>query len=164
MTGALGLLSQYGWERVGWPGEAGVVAGGWVAEHGTGVVRMTVLIVDDNEDVRHILGLRLQSAGFQVQEASDGAQGLEAVRHSTINLVLLDLVMPGLDGFGFLERLRSDFSSRPPVIVVTQYDDIESRQRALSLGANEYVSKGFALERGFVGTLRKWITPHEPGR
>jgi DNA-binding response OmpR family regulator len=116
-----------------------------------------VLIVDDNEDVRHILSLRLQNAGFDVEEAADAVQGLAAVRRSTIDLVLLDLVMPGMDGFGFLEHLRSDFSSQPPVVVVTQYDDVERRARALSLGANEYVSKGSAFERGFVGTLRKWL-------
>jgi DNA-binding response OmpR family regulator len=117
-----------------------------------------VLIVDDNEDVRRILGLRLQNAGFDVEEASDGAQGLEAVRRTRINLVLLDLVMPGMDGFRFLEELRSGSQAKPPVVVVTQYDDVESRNRALSLGATEYVSKGYAFERAFVGTLRKWLS------
>jgi DNA-binding response OmpR family regulator len=116
-----------------------------------------VLIVDDNEDVRRILCLRLQSAGFDVEEAADGAQGLEAVRRMPINLVLLDLVMPGMDGFRFLEELRSGASSKPPVVVVTQHDDAESRNRALSLGATEYVSKGYAFDRAFVGTLRKWL-------
>jgi len=122
-----------------------------------------VLIVDDNEDVRHILGLRLQKAGFDVEEAADGAQGLEAVRRRPINLVLLDLVMPGMDGFRFLEELRSTVPSQPPVVVVTQYDDVDNRNRAMSLGASEYVSKGYAFERAFVGMLRKWLAEGEGG-
>jgi DNA-binding response OmpR family regulator len=123
-----------------------------------------VLIVDDNEDVRRILGLRLQSAGFDVEEAADGAQGLEAVRRTPIDLVLLDLFMPGMDGFRFLEELRSNVPAQPPVVVVTQYDDVDNRNRALSLGASEYVSKGYAFERAFVGMIRKYLAVGERGQ
>src|SRR3990172_2013009 len=83
-----------------------------------------VLIVDDNEDVRRILGLRLQHAGFEVGDAADGAEGLDAVRHEKWDLVLLDLIMPRMDGFAFLQALRAT-AGGPPVIVITQYDDTE---------------------------------------
>jgi len=116
-----------------------------------------VLIVDDNEDVRHILGLRLRMAGFDVGGAADGQAGLAALRDGDWDLVLLDLVMPELDGFGFLSALQGAERRGPPVVVITQYDDAVNCQRALALGASHYVGKSRALERGFAGALREWV-------
>jgi CheY-like chemotaxis protein len=117
-----------------------------------------ILIVDDNEDVRRILSLRLQRAGFEVEDAADGAEGLAAVRRGGWDLVLLDLVMPRVDGFEFLEGLRAANGEVPPVVVVTQYDDTDNRERAMSLGATRYVSKGTAFERRFVGAVQQWLS------
>jgi CheY-like chemotaxis protein len=89
---------------------------------------------------------------------------LEAVRRTPIDLVLLDLFMPGMDGFRFLEELRSNVPAQPPVVVVTQYDDVDNRNRAQSLGASEYVSKGYAFERAFVGMIRKYLAVGERGQ
>jgi len=122
-----------------------------------------VLIVDDNEDVRCILALRLTRAGFAVQGAADGRAGLAALRGGHWDLVLLDLVMPEVDGFEFLSELR-DGGAAPPVVVITQYDDATNRQRALALGAACYVGKSFALERDFAGTLRQWVSGGLPMR
>jgi two-component system response regulator CpxR len=116
-----------------------------------------VLIVDDNEDVRRILALRLGMAGFDVSAAADGREGLAALRGGQWDLVLLDLVMPEVDGFEFLAELRHDARAAPPVVVITQYDDATNRQRALALGATCYVGKSRALERGFPNTLREWV-------
>lgn len=118
-----------------------------------------VLIVDDNEDVRHILGIRLQSAGFDVSGAADGEEGLEKVRQQTWDLVVLDLVMPRMDGFEFLTALKQMPGSTPPVVVITQRDDAETRQRVLALGAAQHVPKGHAFSREFVSTLRRWTAP-----
>ncbi|MEO8603337.1 MAG: response regulator [bacterium] len=116
-----------------------------------------VLIVDDNEDVRRILGLRLARAGFEVRDAADGRAGLAALRDGAWDLVLLDLVMPELDGFEFLHQLRDAETESPPVVVITQYDDAINRQRALALGAARYVGKSCALDRTFPGALRTWV-------
>ncbi len=116
-----------------------------------------VLIVDDNEDVRRILALRLSLAGFEVSDAADGRAGLAALRGGSWDLVLLDLVMPELDGFEFLNELRTDAAASPPVVVITQYDDVVNRQRALALGAARYVGKSSALDRAFPGALRAWV-------
>ncbi len=116
-----------------------------------------VLIVDDNEDVRRILALRLGLAGFEVRDAADGRAGLEALRGGSWDLVLLDLVMPELDGFAVLAELQDQPTAAPPVIVITQYDDAENRQRALALGAARYVGKSSALERTFPGTVRAFF-------
>jgi len=116
-----------------------------------------VLIVDDNEDVRRILALRLGLAGFEVRDAADGRAGLEALRGGSWDLVLLDLVMPELDGFDVLAELQDQPSAAPPVIVITQYDDAENRQRALALGAARYVGKSSALDRTFPGAVREFF-------
>ena len=120
-------------------------------------IRQRVLIVDDNEDVRRILGLRLSLAGFEVGDAADGREGLATLRGGHWDLVLLDLVMPELDGFEFLAALRADCGA-PPVVVITQYDDVGNRQRAQALGAAFAVGKTHALERGFAGALRQWVS------
>jgi len=115
-----------------------------------------VLIVDDNDDVRRILGMRLQREGFEVAAAADGREGLAALRGGRWDLVLLDLVMPEVDGFEFLAQLRGVHAA-PPVVVISQHDDPHNRQRALALGAAGYVGKTHALTRGFPGVLRQWV-------
>ena len=120
-----------------------------------------VLIVDDNEDVRRILQTRLDLAGFHAVGAADGREGLLKLRGGSWDLVLLDLVMPELDGFEFLTELRAE-PDAPPVVVMTQYDDAANRQRALALGAARYVGKSHALDRGFVSTLRDWVGGTKP--
>jgi CheY-like chemotaxis protein len=116
-----------------------------------------VLVVDDNEDVRKILALRLGLAGFDVSSAANGREGLDVLRGAKWDLVLLDLVMPEVDGFEFLRVLQRAPEPAPPVVVMTQYDDATNRQRALDLGAARYVGKTSALNRGFPGALREWV-------
>jgi two-component system OmpR family response regulator len=121
-------------------------------------MRHRVLIVDDNEDVRRILARRLTIAGFDVVAAANGREGLAALRAGKWDLVLLDLMMPELDGFEFLAQVRTDRGA-PPVVVITQYDDPANRARALALGAASYFGKSHALTGGFPGTLRTYLNP-----
>jgi CheY-like chemotaxis protein len=121
-----------------------------------------VLIVDDNDDVREILGRRLTRAGFDVSGAADGRQGLAALRAGHWDLVLLDLMMPVMDGFEFLAEVQLE-PFAPPVVVITQYDDPANCQRALALGAASYVGKSSALQRDFASTLGQWVTG-SPGK
>jgi CheY-like chemotaxis protein len=121
-----------------------------------GGMRQRVLIVDDNEDVRRILARRLTLAGFDVAAAADGREGLAVLRGGQWDLVLLDLMMPEIDGFEFLAQLQTQ-GTAPPVVVITQYDDPANRTRALALGATSYVGKTHALGRSFAGTLRTYF-------
>ena len=122
-----------------------------------GTMNERVLIVDDNEDVRRILALRFALAGFEVRDAADGRAGLAEVRGGSWDLVLLDLIMPELDGFEFLAELQGEPAEAPPVVVITQYDDAVYRQRAFDLGAAQYVGKSSALDRTFPGAVRNWV-------
>jgi len=108
-----------------------------------------ILVIDDDDDVREILTTRLRRAGLDVMTASNGAAGLEAVGKFNPSCVLLDLMMPHMDGFDFLAALRAKHQLTLPVYVVTQRDDID--QSILHrLGAQGLITKTQALERNFA--------------
>lgn len=103
-----------------------------------------VLVVDDNEMNRDLLSRRLQRQGFTVVMAEDGAQALEQVRMQPFDLVLLDVMMPHMNGYQVLETLKADPHLRHvPVIMISALDDIESVVRCIELGAEDYLFKPF---------------------
>lgn len=104
-----------------------------------------VLVVDDEATVRYLLSHVLTHAGYLVEVATDGEAALERIQASRPDLVVLDLMMPGLDGWGVLERLMSS-PSHPPVLVVSAHGDSETPQRAVAAGAAGYMTKPFALK------------------
>lgn len=102
----------------------------------------SLLIVDEEEAVRDALARRLERRGFQVIACPDGPQALKVVGERHFDLVLLDVVMPGMDGFQVLEELRACYSiAELPVIMVTAKHESDDIVRALELGANDFVSK-----------------------
>jgi class 3 adenylate cyclase len=105
-----------------------------------GTVRL--LVVDDNELNRDMLSRRLGGRGFAVEAAEDGERGLARIEQQAFDLVLLDVMMPGLSGIDVLRRVRERWpASDLPVIMVTARDTAEDVVEALGLGANDYVTK-----------------------
>jgi DNA-binding response OmpR family regulator len=102
------------------------------------VVRRVLLIEDDTR-VRRVLRLALQDEGYDVREAADGEQGLEALAQEEPDIVLLDLMLPGADGFSVCRSIRHD--SRVPVIIVTARADSHDVVAGLEAGADDYVTK-----------------------
>jgi adenylate cyclase len=104
-----------------------------------------VLIVDDNEDNRFTLSMRLQACGYEsIVTAENGRMALEKMRQGAIDLVLLDIRMPELDGYGVLEELRSDTALRDiPVVMISALEDVNSVVRCIELGATDYLTKPF---------------------
>src|ERR1700676_3054803 len=101
-----------------------------------------LLIVDDISDNRTILTRRFQRRGFEVVEADSGYVAIELIGRESFDLVLLDVMMPGIDGIETLKRIRSQKSaSALPVIMVTAKSESENVVDALELGANDYVTK-----------------------
>ncbi len=101
-----------------------------------------VLLVDDNYVMREMMSLVLGGDGYRVATAANGADALRRlVGHDRPDLILLDLNMPVMDGFGFLERLAERGDPRPPIIVITTESGAADRERAKSLGAVAYVTK-----------------------
>ena len=106
----------------------------------------TVLVVDDEATVRFLLSRVLSHSGYSVEVATDGESALERIRASRPDLVVLDLMMPGLDGWGVLERLKGS-AAPPPILVVTAHGDSETPRRAAEAGAAGYLTKPFALKK-----------------
>ena len=103
-----------------------------------------ILVVDDDEANREVLGRRLQRLGYGVTYACDGLEALESMAAGGIDLVLLDVMMPNLDGFGVLDRHRADPAIRDiPVIMISALDDMASIVRCIEAGATDYLSKPF---------------------
>jgi len=104
----------------------------------------TILLVEDDRALADGLSYNLDRAGYRVLRAADGSAGLALARREPPELVVLDVMLPGLDGFAFLERLRGG-GSRVPVIVLSALDAETDKIRGLDLGADDYLTKPFGV-------------------
>ena len=101
-----------------------------------------ILIAEDEPHLREVLGLQLSIAGYQVVEAPDGQAAIERARECMPDLVLLDVMMPALDGYEVCRRLRASFLTRHiPIIMLTAKTEVEDRLQGLRGGANDYITK-----------------------
>jgi len=102
----------------------------------------SVLVVDDEPMARTMLRLILVRAGFEVREAEDGNTALSEVDRSLPDLMILDIMMPGIDGFEVCKRLRAaEITNSLPIIMLSAKTDSESVKRGLKLGADKYLTK-----------------------
>ena len=103
-----------------------------------------ILLVEDEHRIASFLSRALSACGFEVTGATDGYTAIEMLEREPYDLVLLDLLLPGLDGFAFLER---SFQARPTqeVLVLSALSDVESKVKCFELGAADYVTKPFVL-------------------
>lgn len=101
-----------------------------------------ILVVDDERAIRRLLNMYLTDAGYSVTEAGDGAAAIARVRNGGVDLVLLDLMLPELDGFEVTRRLRE--IADVPVIMITARSEEAHRVTGLELGADDYVTKPFS--------------------
>ena len=120
----------------------------------------TIMLVDDEEGLRQVLRLYLENAGYQVLEAENGQEALEKLKEEKISLMILDIMMPLLDGFGLIQKLgpKRDF----PVIFLSARDQVPDKIMGLNLGADDYIAKPFdpseVLAR-VMAVLRRSIRP-----
>lgn len=104
----------------------------------------SILTVDDSQTMRDMLLLALEDAGFRVTQACDGMEGLEALRAETPDVIITDINMPRLDGFGFIEKVRADPRYRAtPILVLTTESESDRKDRAKKLGATGWIVKPF---------------------
>jgi len=106
---------------------------------------MRVLVVEDYDPLRKSLRQGLQEAGFAVDASSDGEEGLWYAQSNEYDVIVLDIMLPKLDGLTILTRLRQA-GSRAPILLLTARDGIEDRVSGLNLGADDYLVKPFAFE------------------
>ena len=104
----------------------------------------SVLVIDDEAPIRLLCRVNLEAEGMSVLEAADGPTGLEQARASTPDVVLLDVMMPGLDGWRVAEQLLQDErTSEIPIIFLTARAEFRDRARGLDIGGVDYVTKPF---------------------
>jgi two-component system alkaline phosphatase synthesis response regulator PhoP len=123
---------------------------------------LRVLVVDDEAPIRLLCRVNLEAEGMSVLEAPDGPSGLELARSERPDAVLLDVMMPGLDGWTVAERLLADEETREiPIVFLTARADLRDRARGMDLGGLGYVTKPFnpvelaSLVREVVGAVER---------
>src|SRR5437773_1932901 len=102
-----------------------------------------VLLVEDDSSIREIASLGLEQAGFRVTSSGDGREGLAQFRHEPFDLVVLDVMLPSLDGFEVCREIRKE--SQTPIVMLTARSDLHDVVVGLELGADDYVTKPFEL-------------------
>src|SRR5665213_3779014 len=122
-----------------------------------------ILIVDDDEELSGLLTELLTREGFRVDTQNDGRRGLAAALNGGYDLLILDVMLPGLDGFEILKRIRRE--ARLPVLMLTARGEDEDRIVGLEMGADDYLSKPFNT-RELVARIRailRRLEPHDTG-
>lgn len=115
----------------------------------------TVLTVDDSRTMRDMLRLALSEAGYRVVQAVDGMHGLEVLEGETPDVIVTDINMPRMDGFGFIEGVRRSGRHRAtPILVLTTESDAEKKNRARQAGATGWIVKPFDAAK-LVDALRR---------
>jgi two-component system, OmpR family, response regulator len=123
----------------------------------------TILLVDDEDSVRKVLAFPLERDGYSVVQAADGEDALRQFAAQPVDLVVLDIMLPKLDGLEVCKRLRA--TSTVPIIMLTARDDELDKVIGLELGADDYITKPFSIRefRSRVrALLRRARTPHDP--
>ena len=101
----------------------------------------TILVADDEKEIRELLRLYLENSGYKVVEAEDGQQAMKILRSTKIDLCLLDIMMPRVDGYRVLQELRKE--SNIPVMILSAKDADSEKILGLNLGADDYMTKPF---------------------
>ena len=126
---------------------------------------MRVLLIEDDIPIQELLAAYFQAKGHRVSTAADGVEGLKAFNAALPELVLLDVGLPGLDGWAVLEAIRA--SSAVPVVLLTALDDTEDVVRGLAMGADDYITKPFdvrELDARVQAILRRLAMPEVRAR
>lgn len=110
--------------------------------------RGRILVVDDEPHIRRVLSAILGGQGYDVRTARDGMEGLDELSVESVDLVILDLMMPGADGLEILSKIRSDpLRSETPVIILTAKGQDADRDAAMAGGANDFMTKPFSPKK-----------------
>ncbi len=118
------------------------------------MVRKKVIIVDDEEDILNTLEFNLKKEGFEVIKSKSGIEGLEKIKTFKPDIVILDIMLPGMDGFSVLRNLKIDkATSSIPVIMLTARDSEIDKINGLESGADDYLSKPFSV-RELIARIR----------
>ena len=119
----------------------------------------TILLIEDDEFIRSLLKDKFRSVGYAVKDAKDGKEGLAELKKEKPDIVLLDLLMPVMDGFEVLKQIRADknFASLP-VIILSNVDQKQDLDKAMELGATDYLIKVYNTPEEILEKVKKTIS------
>ena len=144
------------------PTDSWRLGSGWPSTEPLNSRGLRVLVVEDDWEMAQLVEQALLDEGYLVDVARDGIAGLEAARSSSYGVVVLDVLLPGLDGRAMCLKLREE-GRRVPVMMLTALGEVVDRIQGLDLGADDYLAKPFSLEE-FLARLRALIRRGEQGR
>jgi len=115
----------------------------------------TILIIEDDKFLRELIGQKLVREGYDISEAIDGEEGIKKIKTEKPDLILLDLILPGIDGFEVLSRMKADEKlAKIPVIILSNLGQREEIERGLKLGANDYMIKAHFTPREIIDKIK----------
>ena len=114
----------------------------------------SILIVDDDINLCTVLSEELNAIGYEADYLTDGEEVAKVLEAGKIDLLLLDLKMPGADGFNVLQKINNNHNSHPKIIVLTAYADVKSAIESARLGASDFISKPYDFDELLI-TIRK---------
>ncbi len=114
-----------------------------------------ILLAEDEASIREVLSRRLQQAGYEIIEAKDGQAAIKLFKGNTVDVVLLDLVMPLKSGFDVLEEIRVKMKSKVPVIILSNLDQKEDLELTKNLGADEFIVKSNVSMRNLISRISR---------
>ena len=116
-----------------------------------------ILLVDDNKDNQYAVKFILEEQGYRILFASNGKQGIKKALNEKPDLILMDLMMPGIDGYKATEKIRENAEmKKTPIIAMTAKTIQEDNKRAIKAGCNEYLNKPFTLD-SILDKVEKWL-------
>ncbi len=125
---------------------------------------LQVLVIDDEDSIVDLIKLGLKYEGFRVESAFDGPEGLAAAQRIDPALIILDLLLPGMDGLEVLRQLRLNPITRDiPVLMLTAKDEVQAKVTGLETGADDYLAKPFSFEE-FVARIHAILRRQQRGR
>lgn len=121
-------------------------------------LKKSILVVEDDKFLRELLIRKLKDEGFEVSMAVDGKEALRKIKEELPQLILLDLVLPGIDGFGILEQIKKDpRTGKIPVIILSNLGQREEVERGLELGAADYLIKAHFTPNDIIKRVKKLL-------
>lgn len=114
----------------------------------------SILIVDDDVNLCTVLSEELKAVGYETSYLTDGEEVANVLQNQKVDLLLLDLKMPGTDGFQLLQKINLHRNSHPKIIVLTAYADVKSAIESARLGATDFISKPYDFDELLI-TIRK---------
>lgn len=115
----------------------------------------TILIIEDDKFLRELIAQKLIKEGYEISEAVDGEKGIKKIKEEKPDLVLLDLILPGIDGFEVLSRMKEDEAlAKIPVIILSNLGQREDVERGLKMGAVDYLIKAHFTPREIINKIK----------